>query len=316
MKVIRTHLDVSQNYITVAINDLAVGQALTRDLFIKKDDAFVIIIDMGTVLTPELLNKLTNHKTFYQLKHQKALSCTTLNKYIKHNQDDVKKTMNLFYNVNQEIFQKFSDSPKHAIDIKCLQKIVDNILLLLQNDNEFLKKVIPHFKNSQELSYHSIHVCIYALSLAHKLHFSFEKSEQLGLAAILHDVGKKKVDELIQNRRTLSVEELDKVHQHVKYSIDIIQQHGIHDPYIINAVMQHHERNDGSGYPNQLHAREISDFGAIMAIADMFDALTNARAYREGFNTFETFTMLLQEQKDNDTLKNDYLKVFLKLLQK
>ena len=76
----------------------------------------------------------------------------------------------------------------------------------------------------------------------------------------------------------------------------------------MNAALMHHERCDGSGYPNGLKADEIDDFAKIVGIADCYDALTSARVYREPHCPFEVFRML---QEEHEKCEPNYMAIFM-----
>ncbi|MDQ1337456.1 MAG: hypothetical protein QG617_423, partial [Campylobacterota bacterium] len=97
-------------------------------------------------------------------------------------------------------------------------------------------------------------------------------------------------------------------------SVEIIKQNHIHDPYILDAVMHHHERYDGSGYPNNLTKGDISDFASILAICDVFDALTNSRAHRKNYSSFDALKMMMRDSEMVNGFNQRYLHLSLKLL--
>ena len=134
-----------------------------------------------------------------------------------------------------------------------LDEIIKSIIFLLQDNPSYLKETIPHFLDNYELDYHSLHVSIYSISLGHFLHLKNEELLQLGTAGLLHDLGYKKINESIRNKNSkLSLEEMEVMQKHNKYSSDIVQKNYIYDPYILDAIMHHHECYDTTGYPDRL----------------------------------------------------------------
>jgi HD-GYP domain-containing protein (c-di-GMP phosphodiesterase class II) len=187
----------------------------------------------------------------------------------------------------------------------------------LKNNLNYLKETIPHFCDEYELAYHSLHVTIYAISLSYFLNLDDEQLLQVGTAALLHDVGIKKINESIPNKDSkLSLEELEAIHQHTKYSSEIAGKNYIHDPYILNAIMHHHEYHDATGYPDQLESKDISDFASTLCISDVFDALTSNRPYRKKYSTFDALKIMMQEESMVNRFNQKYLKVFLQSLLK
>ncbi|BAS28565.1 HD-GYP domain-containing protein [Limnochorda pilosa] len=128
---------------------------------------------------------------------------------------------------------------------------------------------------------HSVAVC--ATSTLLGIHLGLDQIELKGLAvgAILHDVGKVRVEEAVWNKPgRLTPEEFRQVQQHAKHGFDIIRAHHDLDLRSAHVAYQHHERWDGQGYPRGLAGDEIHRFARIVSVADVFDALITDRPYR------------------------------------
>lgn len=240
-------------------------------------------------------------------------SCKSLKHYIRQNRDDAQKTIQTLYQINSEIFDAFMQSKNNKIDLECADLIIESIIYLLKYDSAFLKKAMPYFTDDNLIKNHSLHVAVYALVIGNILKFKDDDLQKIGLAALLHDIGLKKIDENIINKKSLlTAKEISVMQKHSRYGVEMIEQNKIHDPYVIDAIMHHHERYDGSGYPNQLTIDEISDFASILAICDVFDALTNDRPYREHFTSFNALKMMMKEEDMVKKFNQKYLHLFLK----
>lgn len=127
---------------------------------------------------------------------------------------------------------------------------------------------------------HSSRVCDISIKLAETLTLGHESIENTYYAAMFHDVGKLIVpSEILIKPGKLTDDEYDIIKRHVAESskiIDSLEVLGISD-----IIMQHHERLDGSGYPNGLKGAEIKVEARIIAVADTYDAMTSTRAYRK-----------------------------------
>jgi putative nucleotidyltransferase with HDIG domain len=131
---------------------------------------------------------------------------------------------------------------------------------------------------------HSQHVATLAGWLAERLDLSLVEREALRAAGLLHDVGKIGVpDRILRKPARLTDDERHVIQQHVTLSEMIIQ--GIpHLDLVLAAVVHHHERWDGGGYPRGLGGERIPRLGRILAVADAFSAMTLDRPYRKGLN--------------------------------
>jgi diguanylate cyclase (GGDEF)-like protein/putative nucleotidyltransferase with HDIG domain len=132
---------------------------------------------------------------------------------------------------------------------------------------------------------HSAHVAEYSASIVESLGFSKEKQEVLRVAALLHDVGKIGLpDRILRKPGPLTHEEEDAVRQHSLLGSLMVSQHMAGNDDVREAVLHHHERWDGSGYPAGLSGRSISMLGRILAVADAYSAMTTDRPYRSGLS--------------------------------
>ena len=130
---------------------------------------------------------------------------------------------------------------------------------------------------------HSNNVLYYATALAAALGMNEDMIEIIRQAALLHDVGKIGIPEYILNKPgRLTDEEYEVIKGHVEASIDIIRHLPSLD-YVIPAVIGHHERYDGKGYPRRIAGEDIPLTARILCVADSFDAMTSRRCYKKAF---------------------------------
>ena len=302
MKVVQKnikHIDLFSHF---EIDSLKLGETVVFDIFIKRRDDYIIIIEAGTVITQNLYEKLKKQDKLYISsldRTKQELTCESLIYYVKHNINDLKKTLNYLYEINTKLFTKFLDSKENKIDVNCVTSLVKSIILLIKTNPDYLKNTITHFLNDSklELAIHSLHVCIFSINLGNALKLENERLIQLGTASLLHDVGIKRIDNTIMSKESvLSSSEIKSVHQHSQYSVEIIKHNHIFDPYVIDAITHHHESYDASGYPDHLYAKNISDLASIISISDVFDALTNDRVYRKAYSSFEAIKIMMKDE--------------------
>ncbi|MBQ1473534.1 MAG: HD-GYP domain-containing protein [Lachnospiraceae bacterium] len=140
---------------------------------------------------------------------------------------------------------------------------------------------------------HSLNVALVSRTIGRWLRLSKEDLNVLTLAGLLHDIGKLSIPEEVLNKQgKLTDEEFDMIRQHPLTGNRLLKNIPGIDRRILSATLQHHERSDGSGYPRHLQQDEIDDFAAIVAIADVYDAMTAARTYRAplcAFQVIESF---------------------------
>ncbi|MCV6608164.1 MAG: HD-GYP domain-containing protein [Campylobacterales bacterium] len=149
---------------------------------------------------------------------------------------------------------------------------------------------------SEETREHTRRVSEYAQLLAKKLGFSPQKVKDIGNAAALHDVGKLGIPrEILHKRGPLTDEEFEIIKKHSEIGYDML----VHSSsgFLVTAAaiaLQHHEKYDGTGYPFGLKGENISEEARIVAAIDVFDAVSNQRAYKDAW-TFEESVDLIRE---------------------
>lgn len=127
---------------------------------------------------------------------------------------------------------------------------------------------------------HALDVAVYMIAFGRFLQMSEDKIILLGHLGLLQDIGKIRLPNLLLEKRDrLSMEEFEQAKLHVKYSAEILAATPGLPADLAKLALLHHERHDGSGYPNQLKGKEIGTIGSIAAIIDTFDALTVHRPY-------------------------------------
>lgn len=157
-------------------------------------------------------------------------------------------------------------------------RLYDDLRGLFYNTIETLVRTIQ--AKDQYTAGHSTRVSRLALLIADKLKLTTKEKHQLYLASMLHDIGKIGVpDELLNRPGKLSDEEMDRVRNHVQLGASMIEMLGEMHP-IVPLIRHHHEAFDGSGYPDGLKGEEIPLTSRIIAVADMYDAITSDRPYR------------------------------------
>lgn len=142
---------------------------------------------------------------------------------------------------------------------------------------------------------HSINVALIARILGTWLKYDRETLDQLTIAGLLHDIGKIKIPEDILNKPgKLSSAEFEIIKMHPTLGYDSVDHLNL-DPRVKEAILKHHERCDGSGYPVGIKADEIDDFTMVIAISDVYDAMTAARKYRAPLCPFQVIASFEEE---------------------
>lgn len=147
-------------------------------------------------------------------------------------------------------------------------------------------------KRDSDTNEHNYRVTYYSLKIAQELKLDDEKIKALIKGAFLHDVGKIAIrDDILLKTSKLTPEEFEIMKTHVNEGIDIVRN----DPWLDDAqkvIQNHHERYDGKGYPNGTKGKYIPIEARIFAVADVFDALTSKRPYKEAFSLEKSINII------------------------
>lgn len=175
-----------------------------------------------------------------------------------------------------------------------LRNIVDTIMKeLLANENLMINMI--DLKFFDEYTYqHSVNVGILAMVIGVAYGLKKQDIYNLGLSALLHDIGKVFIDKDILNKPgRLTDEEYEIMKKHPKLGYEYLKNN-FHLPTLVNlGSLDHHEKVDGTGYPNGKVGDEISLFGKIISLVDVYDALTSERPYRSALLPSEAVEYLM-----------------------
>ena len=160
---------------------------------------------------------------------------------------------------------------------------------------------------------HSNRVAEYSEKIARKMGIPEEKVRLLHDAALLHDIGKLGIHEMILNKKVLSDEDWHAIRKHPAIGAEILKPVSL-DKELLAVVSEHHERYDGKGYPYGLKGDEIDILAAIVAAADSYDAMVSHRSYKEDLTQAEAVTQL--KANSGSQFNPEVIDAFIKVLRK
>ncbi|QLG89617.1 HD-GYP domain-containing protein [Chitinibacter bivalviorum] len=196
---------------------------------------------------------------------------------------------------SREFMQSMMKSVRQELQPKIEEAtsiVNDMVNSIIRNPNALL--LLTQLKDRDQYSYsHSIDTAVYLLAFGRHLGYPVEELQKLGLAGLMLDIGKVKLpEELLSRTGRFTQGEFMLMKTHVKHSLDILGQMDSVPTDVFDMVARHHERYDGSGYPNGLKAEEIGIFGSMAGIVDCFTALTSERSYSDAKPPHEALQLL------------------------
>lgn len=141
---------------------------------------------------------------------------------------------------------------------------------------------------------HSVNCCVLATLIAYRMNYELTTLKILATGAMLHDIGLVAVPRMVlQKPGSLSEEEYTAVKRHPHFGFEIFRKSKLYSERAGEIILQHHERNQGQGYPQGLRGKEIASLARIVAVADVYDALTSDKTYRNAYPVHQAIEMML-----------------------
>ncbi len=273
--------------VRIRTDQAEVGMKVATDIYSSNNQ---MIIPSGTVLDERVITRLRYYNIYGLMIYLPEEQEVKQESYIDmlRSTEEFKKFNRTYVDTVQNVessFQKVLDG--NEINIDEMLRDTDRILHEGRNGAHILE-MLHGIRNYDDMTFvHSLNVSLICNIFAGWLKFSPEDTRALTLAGLLHDIGKMLIPrEIIQKDGKLTDDEFKKIKMHSIKGYQAMKDYPI-DIRIKYAALMHHERCDGSGYPNGFVGDQIDDFAKIIAIADVYDAMTSNRRYRKSICPFE-----------------------------
>ena len=227
--------------------------------------------------------------------------------------DKVSKMKAVILKENSKIIVKqLFDNNRLGAGIKEAKSVVDGMIDLILGNHAAVYDLMS-LKNYDFYTYsHSVNVGVLSIGLGIASGMQKDSILKLGLGAILHDIGKRAIHHDIVNKQgRLTDMEYQVMKTHVVEGDKILRGNSVIPAESLAAILHHHEKLTGRGYPFGLRGANIDLFGKITAIVDCYDALTTARPYRTAFAPYQALSLITGETGDYDP---ELLKIFVTML--
>lgn len=267
----------------IYLNGVAPGAVIAQDLYgndgvllIKKGTAFreqftprfqeagikEIYIEANGEMSPASNERIRTSLNLQDIIHEKTRS---------HAHAHIRKTMLRLKSMTNE-------------DVHRISQIIDEMIEQLLEQKDFVF-ALSQLRSVDDYTYHhSVNVGVLSLMIGIDLNLTKEQLQQLGIGAILHDIGKIMISEdIIKKPAKLTPAEYEEVKKHTVYGYEILRQTNMSEESALIAL-HHHEKFDGSGYCYGLQKTKIPLFARIVAVADVYDAMSHDRVYQKKSN--------------------------------
>lgn len=277
------------NKLFLSINDVKPGMITAEAVFNKFGN--VLLWD-NTVLNIPIINHLKNMgiqtvAVYEQQIHEPIdparLAAENARRFAVEYERDAGKTKKMFEDISSG--KKLNKEEADTIAASVLGK---------SGNNRYIIDSIMKVRNVDEYTYyHSINVSLLCLMMGKWLKLGENDITNLTLAGLLHDIGKTKIPpEILNKPGKLTDNEFEEVKRHSEYGYYIVKDTAGIPAEIATAILTHHEKEDGSGYPMGLTGDQLNLYSKVITIADIFDAMTAARTYKDKDTPFKVFDLM------------------------
>ncbi len=201
-----------------------------------------------------------------------------------------------------------------AINMAAVNQVVADMADSVLRNPDALTSLSRLKRFDEYTFFHSVNTSLLAMSLGRALGLDGTLLHQLGVGTLLHDIGKTKIPlEILNKPGRFEPDEFELMKQHVMRGAEVLAEIASLDDSAIKPALEHHERVDGSGYPHHRRRSELSQFGLIAAVVDIYDAITSDRCYHKAKPAHEALQFLyLISQKGH--LDHDLVQRFIQVV--
>jgi putative nucleotidyltransferase with HDIG domain len=226
-------------------------------------------------------------------RYQKYVE-TNINQIMRDDSIPEPTKAGIVYDSTKLLVKDVLANPTLSENVRRSQALVETSVTYILNGREAFHNLLNVMSFDYYTYTHSVNVCTFSVAFAQHLGYTDEEFlNNLGTGALLHDVGKTRISERILNKRSkLTPLEMELIKKHPGWGVEIMKSTNMIHVDSYYPIIQHHEREDGSGYPYGIGSDDIHIFGKIIGIADSFDAMTTRRAYQRERDTFPALRIM------------------------
>lgn len=262
------------------------GMKIASDISLSdKQMSNAFLLTQGAILTQENIDKLANFNisgVYINDGRENPVLDETLRK------ESVLAVRDIF-NLCENAHTILNESTLKQIE-NISEKLVDNIY----KDEEISVSISDLQTYDLNTYLHSVSVAVISIAIGTALSLTKKELCKLGVCGLLHDIGKIEIPiEIINKPSKLTKEEFEIVKNHAQLGGKYVMDHRYVSNDIYEGIISHHEKYNGTGYPNALKSDEIPLFGRIISVADVYDALTGNRPYRNPIKPLEAIEYIM-----------------------
>lgn len=278
----------------ISVDELTLGMCLSKDIY---NDLGNIILSQGT----EISNK---HLAYFQ-KHG------IISIYIDERDNSVPaeshKAVKIYKfkdlnNAYAEVLGQFKEvyfnvqNKQHNFDVEILRPALEGLIEIVISDNDVLGSMRIIALNEAYHFTHAVNVSMLSAMICKWTGLENDMIYLAALSGLLHDIGKTKVpQELLYKQGEINEQEYELLKMHAKLGYESLKNNSSLPREVLASMLFHHERSDGTGYPSGLKEEQTPYLARVVAVADVFDAITSDKIYRSRVSSFKAFSIIKDE---------------------
>jgi len=295
-------------YMPISLEKFRPDSIVNFSLYMKVKDKLVLYRDKNIVITADDIENLkaSGVKFLYIKKEERK----KYREYMENNLEGILKDPSVdqhvkatyLYEAAVNVVEDIFEHPKRGEVVKRSKEVVNHTVDFILSGPDAFVNLLQIRAHDYYTFTHSVNVCTFAVALGNKIGAFDDKTlRELGVGALLHDLGKSMVDPKIINKPgKLTPAEWEEMKKHPEYGVELAKQSGLVSEQSMLIIGQHHEKFDGTGYPQGLKGRQISLFGRIGTVVDVFDAITTTRSYSKAKEPIEAAKFMLEHKEAFD----------------
>jgi HD-GYP domain-containing protein (c-di-GMP phosphodiesterase class II) len=311
-----------RNYIQAGLENFVPNTTPGVDVFIRRGSDYQLLLKSGLPVTEEVMERLKelgDGKVFIAASDEEGYQKyqeTILSMVINDPDVPARKKCHLVYSTTTSLMKSLFADPRSGDLIQRSRFVIQPTVDLILNEPSAFPYLMSLTSHDYYTYTHSVNVTVFSVALAQRLfgtRFGHDY-HRMGFGFLLHDIGKSEIDPSIINKAgKLDPKEWEEMKGHPQRGYELLKDAPQFTEEVKVIVLQHHEKYKGGGYPDGLEGEEIHPFGRVCCLADVFDALTTRRSYKDALPTFEA--LMLMKEKMEANFDPEYFHEFVLLFQ-
>jgi len=289
----------SDNMFKINNDSKILGKYVDCDVYYKSEGRFGLYKKKGVAFDPYRMKYrkhpdhlyISIHDRVTKVKQETKKLNSKLARSLRSNPVKARESLN-------EVVAATLSEPRSEV-LEGMKETIDIIVDEYFSSPEVLKNLTKISVKDYSTQLHLTNVMLFCLGYASQAGYTDDELKLFGLIGLLHDVGKVDIpDDILTAPRELSDEEFDMIKEHPRRGWSMLKDCDF-DETIPNCALEHHERLDGSGYPEGKKASEVGDFSKALSIVDVYEALTTWRPYKDLMMPRQALKLMVREVDDN-----------------